>query len=593
MMSIIVIMAISIYLVYFAPNNTIVQAFDEGKLNLVIGDKLIDDGRPVIKNQEVLLPFDIIKEHIDPYIYLDEKLKKVIVTTSDKVIRMNLNNPQALINNKPVNLKNPVIEENKVVYVPVYFLDDFYNIEVNYLKDKNVIIIDRNETNIKTAEPVSEKAVIRRGESIKFPIYKKFNMQEKLQNKMMVFDDSGEWLKVRSQDGIIGYIQKKYVKVTNQQLDENKGADKANDADKTKDAGKTKDANKDTDKDKGLWKPQKGKINLVWDAIYKTNTKGWVDEGRVEGLDVISPTWLEVKDGKGTMVNRASLPYVEWAHKNNYKVWAHLSNNLGGADNTGVFLNNTDAREIVINKVLENCAQYKLDGINIDFEDVNLRDKDALTQFVRELSPLLKEKGLVVSMDITPVSSNENWSLCYDRKVLGETVDYIMLMAYDQHWAESPEAGSVAQQSWVENSVKRTLDFIPKEKLLLGLPYYTRVWVTESGKRLRSVATSMGYAKSLIKENNAQVRWDEESGQFYAEYNKDNGSNNKIWLENEESINLKSSLVHKYGLAGVAGWRKNFEVSGVWNVLNKNLKALNSYEAWLSQNKEKKYVYND
>ncbi len=577
MMSIIAIMAISVYIVYFAPNNTIVQAFDEGKLNLVIGDKIIDDGRPVIKNQEILLPLDIIKEHVDPYIYLDEKLKKVIVTTNDKVIRMNLNSPEALINNKPVNLKNPAIEENKVVYVPLYFLDDFYSIKVNYLKDKNVIIIDRKGTSIKAAEPVSEKAVIRKGESIKFPIYKKFDMQEELQNKMTVFGDSGEWLKVRSQDGIIGFIQKKYVKVTNQQLDAAKDTDKA----------------KDTDSARGLWKPQHGKINLVWDAIYKTNTKGWVDEDRIQGLDVVSPTWFEVKDGKGTMVNRASLPYVEWAHKNNYKVWAHLSNNLGGPNNTGVFLNNTDAREIVINKVLEYSAQYRLDGINIDFEDINLRDKDVLTQFVRELSPLLKEKGLVVSMDITPVSNNENWSLCYDRKVLGETVDYIMLMAYDQHWAESPEAGSVAQQSWVENSVKRTLDFIPKEKLLLGLPYYTRVWVTESGKRLRSVATSMGYAKSLIKENNAQVRWDEESGQFYAEYNKDNGSNNKIWLENEESINLKSSLVHKYGLAGVAGWRKNFEVSEVWNVLNKNLKVLDSYEAWQSQNKEKKYVYKD
>lgn len=577
MVSIIAIMAISVYIVYFAPNNTIVQAFDEGKLNLVIGDKLIEDGRPVIKNQEVLLPFDIIKEHLDPYIFLDENLKKVIITTNDKVIRMNLNNPEALVNNKPISLKSPVIEENNVVYVPVDFLDDFYKIEVNYLKDKNVIIIDKNGTNIKTAEPVSGKAVIRMGESIKFPIYKKFNMQEEPQNKMTVFGDSGEWLKVRSQDGIIGFIQKKYVNVTNQQLDAVKDTDKA----------------KDTDNTKGLWKPQQGKINLVWDAIYKTNTKGWVDEDRIQGLDVISPTWFEVKDGKGTMVNRASLPYVEWAHKNNYKVWAHLSNNLGGPNNTGVFLNNTDAREIVINKVLEYSAQYKLDGINIDFEDINLRDKDALTQFVRELSPLLREKGLVVSMDITPVSTNENWSLCYDRKVLGETVDYIMLMAYDQHWAESPNAGSVAQQSWVENSVKRTLDFIPKEKLLLGLPYYTRVWVTESGKRLRSVATSMGYAKSLIKEYNAQVKWDEESGQFYAEYNKDNGSNNKIWLENEESIDLKSSLVHKYGLAGAAGWRKDFEVSEVWNVLNKNLKVLDSYEAWQSQNKEKKYVYND
>jgi len=565
-----VIGAISVYVVYFAPNNTIVEAFDEGKLNLVIGDNIIEDGMPAVKNGEVLLPFDIIKKYIDPYIYMDEELKKVIVTTYEKVIRMKLDSNEALINNKPVKLENPVIEENKSVYIPLNFLDEYYNIDVNYVEGKNVIIIDKKGTNTKMAEPVSKKAAIRKGESIKFPIYQKFNLEEESLNRMVVFGDNGEWLKVRSRDGIIGFIEKKYVKVTEQKIDSAEGT-----------AGI-----------KELWKPQKGKINVVWDAIYKNNTTGWTNKDRIEGLDVVSPTWFEVKDAKGTMVNRASLPYVEWAHKNNYKVWAHLSNNLGGPDNTGVFLNNTDAREIVINKVLEYSSQYKLDGINIDFEDINLKDKDALTQFVRELSPLLREKGLVVSMDITPVSTNENWSLCYDRKVLGETVDYIMLMAYDQHWAGSPKAGSVAQLSWVEESIKRTLDFIPKEKLLLGLPYYTRVWITENDK-LRSVAVSMGYAKSLIKENNAQVKWDEESGQFYAEYNKKNGSNNKIWLESEESIDLKSSLVHKYDLAGAAGWRKDFEESSIWNILDKNLKNIDSYEAWQSQNKDKKYVYND
>ena len=284
-----VIGAISVYVVYFAPNNTIVEAFDEGKLNLVIGDKIIEDGMPVVKNKEVLLPFNVIKKYIDPYIFMDEELKKVVVTTYEKVIRMNLNSNEGLINNKPVKLESPVIEENKSVYVPVYFLDEYYNIEVNYVEEKNVIIIDKKGTNIKMADPISKKAVIRSGESIKFPIYKEFNLKEESQNRMVVFGDNGDWLKVRSQDGIIGFIQKKYVKVTDQKID----------------------TAEDTANIKELWKPQQGKINVVWDAIYKTNTTGWVNKDRIEGLDVVSPTWFEVKDGKGTMVNRASLPYVE------------------------------------------------------------------------------------------------------------------------------------------------------------------------------------------------------------------------------------------------------------------------------------------
>lgn len=562
--------AISIYNLYFAPNNIIVEAFDEGKLNLVMGDRLIEDGKPVIHSEEIFLPFDTVKKYIDQYIYQDKKLKKVIATTNDKVVRMNAGSTGALVNNKPLNLKRGVFEENGELYIPVSFLDDLYKIKVNYLKEKNVIIIDREELNPKVAEPISIKAAIRKGKSVKFPIFKKFNMQKNAENKMLVFDDSGKWYKVRSQDGIIGFIEKKHIKVTEEE------------------------AKKDTEPVtvKEVWKPEEGKINLVWDAIYKNDYKGWEDEDRIEGLDVVSPTWFEVRDGKGTILNRASTAYVDWAHKNNYRVWAHLSNNLGGPDNTGVFLNNTDAREIAINKVLGFAQQYKLDGINIDFEDMNMRDKDAFTQFVRELSPLLKEKGLVVSIDITPVSTSENWSLCYDRKALSKSVDYVMLMAYDQHWSTSPLAGSVAQQVWVEDSVKKTLDYVPKEKLLLGLPYYTRAWIKESGKNLRSIALSMEKAKDMIKENKAEVKWDEESGQFYAEYNKQ-GTNCKIWLENEESIDLKSSLIHKYELAGAAGWRKDFEISPVWNVLNKNLKVLDSFEAWASHNKEKKYVYND
>ena len=178
---------------------------------------------------------------------------------------------------------------------------------------------------------------------------------------------------------------------------------------------------------------------------------------------------------------------------------------------------------------------------------------------------------------------------------MGQVVDYMMLMTYDQYWSTSPTPGSVAQVTWVEKNIKKVLGIVPKEKLLLGIPFYTRLWKEEKSSDGRISAysvksLSMEEAKKLVKENNASVRWDEESGQFYCEY-RSNGTTYKIWLEETNSINLKSSLVQKYGLAGVAAWKRSDAALEIWGVLQKNLKEIESYQVWLAENKSKAYVY--
>ena len=195
---------------------------------------------------------------------------------------------------------------------------------------------------------------------------------------------------------------------------------------------------------------------------------------KINGLDVISPTWFQVVGEDGTLKNSADAKYVEWAHKNGYKIWALFSNNFGDSEKSSSFLRNTDSRDNAIRQLLAFTALYKLDGINLDFENLLDSDKDALTQFVREITPLLREQGLIVSIDI-------NTLRCYDRKALGEITDYVALMAYDQYWSGSSEAGSVAQVSWVEKTVKNFLNDIPPEKLILGIPFYTRLWKEEPG----------------------------------------------------------------------------------------------------------------
>ncbi|NLL05536.1 MAG: glycoside hydrolase [Clostridiaceae bacterium] len=557
------------YYIYFKPNNQVVPAFDEGKLVLVIeGEQDVSAQEPKIFEGEILLPFSIVKKYLDKHIYWDEALNIVSVTTENRVIRMKTDSLEALVNNEPLKLKIPVIKENGQVYVPIEFLSDLYNIEINHIESSNVIIIDPIGGERQVAKPISPKAVVRRGHTIKYPIIKKFDVDllNEKEAELRVFGEYEDWYKVRTFDGAIGYIEKRFVEVKRLvEQEPPKAEEKISE-----------------------WKPAKGKINLSWDQVYeRRNDLSAMDN--VEGLDVVSPTWFQLKSADGELINRAYSQYVDWAHANGYKVWALLANDFSSYDMVSEFLNNTNYRDKLIKEVLAYSALYKLDGINIDFENMYASDRDAFTQFVREITPFLKEQGLVVSVDVNDIK-------CYDKKALSEVVDYVMYMSYDQHWRTSPVAGSVAQVTWAEERIKRVIEVegVPVEKLLLGIPFYTRLWTEttdETGKKtLESKALSMEAARNTVLQNSAKVVWEEESGQFYAYYEKDN-TTNKIWIEDANSINLRASLVHKYNLAGTCAWSSNFVTFDIWDVLNKNLKEINNYQEWLDNNKNNTYIY--
>ena len=555
--------AYAIYYFIFMPNNSVVPAFEEGRLNLVIEDKVIGGVSPKIIEDQILIPLEVMKKYIDDNINWDKELHKLTITTKERVIRMKTDSLEAFVNNKPVSLDIPVSEEKGEVFVPLEFLSDFYGIEIYYLKENNVILIDFKNRIHQTAEPIDAEAVVRKGMSIRYPILKQFSSLDNV-DTMRVFEEYDKWYKVRTSDGIVGYIEKKFVVVKLQILSK---------------ALEEKEQ-------KAVWKPDGGKINMAWDYTYG-NTAKLSSRKKIEGLDVISPTWFQVIKEDGTIKNRADAKYVEWAHNNGYKVWALFSNNFGDAEKTGSFLRNTDSRDNAIRQILAFASLYDLDGINLDFENLPDSDKDALTQFVREISPLLREQGLIVSIDI-------NTLRCYDRQALGEIADYVALMAYDQHWKGGGTAGSVSEVDWVDRTVATFLESIPQEKLILGMPFYTRLWkLTPDGNgknELTSQALSMEDAKKQVDENNAAVVWEEAHGQFYAEYEKE-GSTYKVWLEDINSLNLRTSLVHKYKLAGAAAWRLDFETPDVWSAITGNLKSVGSYAQWKLKNSNKTYVY--
>lgn len=561
-----VIMIITTLVVFYINTLWAESFFESGRNYLIIGSEVIESKHnPIIEEGNVLLPFEIIKKYLDNTAYWDEKVNTAIFTTKDKLIKMKTDKLTAMINRKPVNLNIPTKVIDDSPYIPIEFLKDVLNIDLQ-LTNGQVIIIDNKEDYILTAKVILKGAGIKKGHS-RFSPYLKKNVE--IGENLRVFDKNDNWYKVRTEEGIIGFIDEKYI-----QIEKEKGTKQEPELDEIE-----------------PFKPENGKINMVWEHVLKKNpdTKNLK---KIEGLDVVSPTWFAVTDGEGKVANNGDIKYVNWAHSCGYKVWGLVTNSFN-PDITHEFLENSDTREKIINQILIYAKLYELDGINIDFENIYLKDRDMLSQFMRELYPLCREQGLTLTMDVTMISGSANWSQSFDRKALSKTADYIALMGYDQHWATSPKAGSVAQYKWVEYGLQKVLEEVPAEKLILGMPFYTRIWQeqkVDGEKKVTSKAVSMENVQKILDEKKPDIIWDKDSGQYYAQY-KENDIVFKIWIEDAKSINLKSSLVHKYNLAGAAAWRRGFETEDVWVVIEDNLKNKEDYKQWAQVNKDEAVLY--
>ncbi|MEG2184174.1 MAG: glycosyl hydrolase family 18 protein [Cloacibacillus sp.] len=314
--------------------------------------------------------------------------------------------------------------------------------------------------------------------------------------------------------------------------------------------------------------PISGKLTMTWEYVSRDNPN-LAASPKTPGLDVVSPTWFNLMDTNGGMANRASAAYTKAAHERGWRVWGLVSNSFNAAMTAG-FLKNQRAQDLFIARLIVYSKIYDLDGINVDFEGFNETDRDAYTRFIAKLAQALRGEGLAVSVDVF-VPANTKSSRSHNRAELSKYVDYVMLMAYDEHWRTSPRSGSVASLSWVTRAVEGALaEGVPAEKLVLGVPFYMRRWEeTGSGSNLKvkSFTLTMAESESLAQRTGAALKWLEAAGQHYFAY-AENGKTYKVWVENADSIGRKLDLVVKHGLAGMAGWRRGHEKPEVWNKIS-------------------------
>lgn len=541
-LAIIIIIVVALFWLINRPSQEVISIPEEEYL--IIGDMAFMENRPVVlEDNHIYISFNAIKEGLDPYIFYDGNEKILIITNEEQVIRFKIDEKLATINHREFYIDNTIKIIDGQVYIPDEILKNYYSVGINYFEDTKSIVLDKDNFNPTKGDIIVEGGHLRLSPNKKSPIVLK---SLPLETKFIVFEDYENWYKIRTENGILGYMEKKYIK-----LDYKEDNTKAS-SEKTWD--------------------NREKINLTWDYTHgKMSEIGEIND--IEGINILSPTWFSIMDVEGNIFDKGNPKYVKEYQALGYEIWPLIDNSFD-PDLTHDLLSSSNTRENLIRHISSIYREYNANGINIDFENIYIKDKELLTQFIRELYPVFKEMNMIVSMDISPVSTSENWSLSYDRQELSKTVDYLMLMAYDQHWSTSPVAGSVAEYSWVEDSIVGVLEEIPREKLILGIPFYTRLWKIErdaNGEQISSQALSMESAQEFIEENNIELEWDENSGQYYGEIEIENIVY-KIWLENKDSIKLKSTLVNKYNLAGIASWRKGFETEDIWQVLSSIVK---------------------
>lgn len=503
-------------------------------------------------DDQVLLPFDFIRENMDEHLYWDEPSQSVIVTTKDKVLRMESDKLVAFLNRKPVDLRVGVTEIDGVRYIPFAPLEKLYPFRLEYIESNHVLLVEKAGDAIQQGKISSGKQteVLRTGPSVKQPIVGEVNNG----GEVFILGEEAGWYRLQTKDGLTGYMPKGKVSLA---------------AIYQVDISQPEKSTPDT-----AWRPMGKKVAMVWEQVVN-KTPNTANIGPMPGLQVVSPTWFEVVDEKGTLANKADPAYVKWAHARGYKVWGLVSNGFN-PDYTKAFLADFRLREKLIVQILHYANLYDLDGINLDFENVYLDEKEPLVQFVRELTPYLHEQGLTVSMDVTVKSTSERWSMFYDRQALGSVVDYIVIMAYDEHGGSSPVAGSVASFPWTEKGLQGVLEEVPTDKVILAVPFYTRLWKetkqADGSVKVTSKALSMSGAENWLNEKKLTPELDEQTGQYFVQYvDKTEGATYKMWLEGEDSLLKRIELIHRYNLAGLAGWRRGLEKDDTWSKIDKSL----------------------
>lgn len=513
---------------------------DENSVALIQNGELLEE-QAVLIGGEPYAAYTYVESQLNSCFYWDEETKGILLTTSGGV--QTLLPGDAAVAKTPGGQPAVQQESDGKVYISLDVVKEYTDLDYAYYSDPNRVVIRNEWDGVEQATVQSDTAQVRQKGGIKSLILADVQKGDTL----LYLENLDNWCKVMTADGYTGYIQTEDISEPE--------AIEARTAKKDSYERITRDH----------------KINLVWHQSTSTESNDAMAEMTAEmtGVNVISPTWFSVTDGTGTISSLASADYVKLTHEAGREVWGLIDNFNEAFDET-TDLAYASVRSRIIEQLLAEAASCGMDGINVDFENLKEAGIPHYLQFLRELTSAAHAQNLVVSVD-TPVP--QAYTMYYQRGEQARFVDYMIVMAYDEHFAGSEEAGSVSSLPFVQQAVEEMTRVMPADQVICGIPFYTRVWTEKFGQSaITSEVLGMDGAKNYAKENQMTETWDASLGQNVATV-ETSDARYTIWMEDEQSMEEKLKVIQSADLAGVAEWKLGFECADVWSLISEYIET--------------------
>lgn len=513
---------------------------DENSVALIQNGELLEE-QAVLIGGEPYAAYTYVESQLNSCFYWDEETKGILLTTSGGV--QTLLPGDAAVAKTPGGQPAVQQESDGKVYISLDVVKEYTDLDYAYYSDPNRVVIRNEWDGVEQAMVQSGTAQVRQKGGIKSLILADVQKGDTL----LYLENLDNWCKVMTADGYTGYIQTEDISEP--------------------EAIEVRTAKKDSYERI----TRDHKINLVWHQSTSTESNDAMAEMTAEmtGVNVISPTWFSVTDGTGTISSLASADYVKLAHDAGREVWGLIDNFNEAFDET-TDLAYASVRSRIIEQLLAEAASCGMDGINVDFENLKEAGIPHYLQFLRELTSAAHAQNLVVSVD-TPVP--QAYTMYYQRGEQARFVDYMIVMAYDEHFAGSEEAGSVSSLPFVQQAVEEMTRVMPADQVICGIPFYTRVWTEKFGQSaITSEVLGMDGAKNYAKENQMTETWDASLGQNVATV-ETSDARYTIWMEDEQSMEEKLKVIQSADLAGVAEWKLGFECADVWSLISEYIET--------------------
>lgn len=513
---------------------------DENSVALIQNGELLEE-QAVLIGGEPYAAYTYVESQLNSCFYWDEETKGILLTTSGGV--QTLLPGDAAVAKTPGGQPAVQQESDGKVYISLDVVKEYTDLDYAYYSDPNRVVIRNEWDGVEQATVQSDTAQVRQKGGIKSLILADVQKGDTL----LYLENLDNWCKVMTADGYTGYIRTEDISEPE--------AIEARTAKKDSYERITRDH----------------KINLVWHQSTSTESNDAMAEMTAEmtGVNVISPTWFSVTDETGTISSLASADYVKLAHEAGREVWGLIDNFNEAFDET-TDLAYASVRSRIIEQLLAEAASCGMDGINVDFENLKEAGIPHYLQFLRELTSAAHAQNLVVSVD-TPVP--QAYTMYYQRGEQARFVDYMIVMAYDEHFAGSEEAGSVSSLPFVQQAVEEMTRVMPADQVICGIPFYTRVWTEKFGQSaITSEVLGMDGAKNYAKENQMTETWDASLGQNVATV-ETSDARYTIWMEDEQSMEEKLKVIQSADLAGVAEWKLGFECADVWSLISEYIET--------------------